>query len=361
MRMASTTVLFESWRGRYDDNPRAISEAMGSVRPDLSPRWVTSGSSLPEGLRGVRRNRANYFRLLATVDHFVNNDMTPRLYPSGRRFQTYLQTWHGTPLKRIGFDTESDAVPQQYFDRLQRDVARWTHLISPSPEITEILRSAFRFQGTVLESGYPRNDVLFGRCGEQLRNRTRQRLGIDAGEQVILYAPTWRDNVLTSGGAPAWVPDFDLSGLLPRLARDAVILQRLHPVIAASAPAFPSSRLRDVSAYPDIAALYAAADVLVTDYSSAMFDFAVTGKPIILFPFDKGRYERDCRGTYFDIDEIAPGPVVTRLDDLGDALQALDDFEASYTLRYSRFRDRFLPYEDGTAAQRAIEGSFGVA
>lgn len=358
--MASTTVLFESWRGRYDDNPRAISERLGSLRPDLTPTWVSSGSTLPEGIRTVRRNRADYFRHLATVEHFVNNDMTPRIYPPGRRFETYLQTWHGTPLKKIGFDTESHAVPQKYFDRLERDVARWTHLLSPSPEITDILRSAFRFEGTIIEGGYPRNDILFGQRGEQLRSGTRQRLGIGAEQRVILYAPTWRDNALTAG-APAWVPDFDLSALLPKLAGDSVILQRLHPVIATSAPASPSPRLRDVSTYPDIAALYAAADALVTDYSSAMFDFAVTGRPIILFPFDKGHYERDCRATYFDLDDISPGPVVTTIEALGDELQELDDIGATHKARYARFRHRFLPHEDGRAAQRAIEGSLSAA
>lgn len=359
--MAPTTVLFESWRGRYDDNPRAISETLSSLRPDLTPRWVTTGSEVPAGVSTVRRNRVAYFRDLATVRHFVNNDMTPRIYPPHRRFETYLQTWHGTPLKRIGFDTESHAVPQQYFDRLERDVARWTHLLSPSAEITAILRSAFRFDGTVLEVGYPRNDILVGQRGEQLRSQTRKRLGISAEQQVVLYAPTWRDNALTTDGSPAWVPDFDLASLLPRLAEDTVILQRLHPVISAAAPASPSPQLRDVSADPDIASLYAAADVLVTDYSSAMFDFAVTGRPIILFPFDKGRYERECRATYFDIDDIAPGPVVTRVAALGDELQGLEEFESAYQSRYARFVRRFLPHEDGRATARAIQGSLGAA
>ncbi|MCB0919397.1 MAG: CDP-glycerol glycerophosphotransferase family protein [Actinobacteria bacterium] len=360
---ATPRVFFEAWRGRYADNPRAIFEHLLNDESDSwTFQWATTpGAARPTGLdpraRTIPRNRAAYFNALMSASHLVTNDMMPRMPPRIKPLE-YVQTWHGTPLKRIGFETESKAVSKRYLQRLERDVRRWSYLLSPGPEITLVLRRAFGYEGDVIESGYPRNDVLLSATADLTRQRVRDSLNIGESTRVVLYAPTWRDNRVGPDGRPAWVPQFDLS-TVGRQLDDTVILQRLHPVVQAGAP--PSSGpIIDVSGWPDIADLYLAADVLVTDYSSAMFDFAVTDRPIVLYPFDLGSYERDCRQTYWPLQEIAPGPLVTTAADLSEVLSDAGLSRLPSSTSYRVFRERFLPNDDGRASERVIRTVFHV-
>jgi CDP-glycerol glycerophosphotransferase len=117
--------------------------------------------------------------------------------------------------------------------------------------------------------------------------------------------------------------------------------------------------VQNVSDYPDIRDLYLAADVLITDYSSAMFDFAVTSKPIVLFPYDLDEYRDAVRGFYFELDAEAPGPLCQTTHGVIDAIRDLDSVHAAHAERYVRFRERFCPFDDGTAAARVVDRVMG--
>ncbi|MEV6284937.1 CDP-glycerol glycerophosphotransferase family protein [Kribbella sp. NPDC051770] len=357
--MRRETVVFESWRGKYSDSPRAISERLGRLRPDLRRIWVVADSEveLPDDVERVVRNTPAYFLKIASANYFLSNDMMPR-YPLKTRRTTYVQLWHGTPLKRIGFDVDAKYDNADvYSRRLEKDVRRWDHLVSPNHFSTGKLRQAFRYPGSVLEIGYPRNDVLSGPYADDLRAKVRAELGLAPSARAVLYTPTWRDDALTGGAAPNPLAE-QAEQVLGGLPDDTVLLFRFHHLVAASSPVPRHPRVIDVSDHPDIQALYLAADVMITDYSSTMFDFAVTGRPMVFYTYDLAAYRDQLRGFYFDLEEEAPGPLVTTAEELTAALADEDGLVRQYQPAYDAFRRRYCHLDDGNATDRLIAEIF---
>jgi CDP-glycerol glycerophosphotransferase len=265
----------------------------------------------------------------------------------------YLQTWHGTPLKRIHWDVLW--APEGRLDRLSEDVAQWDVLLSPNSWSTPRLRGAFRYEGEVLETGYPRNDVLSAPDRDEARARVRAQLGIADGVRAVLYAPTWRDDVVFAGGDAPLELELDVRRFAQRLGDGHHLLLRLHYMLTGRLASYEHPSVQDVSFHPDISELYLAADVLVTDYSSVMFDFAITGRPMLFFTYDLDRYRDETRGFYFDMAADPPGPLLRTSDEVLDALEDLPARAAAHAGAYARFRERFCHLEDGRATQRVLE------
>jgi CDP-glycerol glycerophosphotransferase len=200
----------------------------------------------------------------------------------------------------------------------------------------------------MLEVGSPRNDVLLTDTGG-LRRRTRERLGLAEGDRVVLYAPTWREYVGVRDSKPLYLDAERLTVALP----DTVVLIRGHYNSTGQSAVFAEHpRIIDVTRYPDIADLFLAADVLVTDYSSVMFDFALTDKPIVLLVPDLDRYRDIERGFYFDIEAQPPGPMVGGTDAVVEALGGGDDAHAEAR---GVFRRTFCRHDDGAASARVVD------
>ena len=356
------TMMFESWRGRYADSPRAISEALTQQQPGVRLNWVSSHPDLlPEYCTPVKRHSLDYFRKLLTTDFLFTNDIVSQHLVKGPRV-TYIQCWHGTPLKKIGFDESHPGSKgfAAHMKRVVRDVRKWDYLVSPSPTCSELLRSAFRYEGPILESGYPRNDILHSVKAPQIRATARAQLGISPEQLVVLYAPTWRDDSRDETGNFRDTSAVDYRLMSDSLPPGTVLLNRLHSVVHSKARTWKDERLTvlDVSKYQDIAELYLVADVLVSDYSSAIYDFAVTGKPIILYAYDLLQYSESTRGLYFDYHQWAPGPISTTFEELIEELLCLDDYGKHYAKRYEAFTKRFCPLEDGHATDRLLAAVF---
>jgi CDP-glycerol glycerophosphotransferase len=262
----------------------------------------------------------------------------------------YLQTWHGTPWKRIHHDVLW--APPGRLARLDRDIARWDLLLSPNRASTPRLRRAFGYDGPVAETGYPRNDLLTSRESGLRRRRVRRELGLDAGTTAVLYAPTWRDHEWFEGG-PSIPMALDAQLLAASLGEDHAVLVRAHNMVTGRLAAGGGPRVHDVSFYPDISELYLAADVLVTDYSSAMFDFAITGKPMVFFAYDLEEYRSSTRGFYFNLEDTAPGPVVRTFEELVAAL--VDPTAGAVPQRYADFWETFCYLEDGRSSDRVLQ------
>ena len=243
---------------------------------------------------------------------------------------------------------------RRFFTQLRQDVGKWDALISPNPFSTEIFRRAFDYEGRILETGYPRNDLLLSPAAPELRKAARAALGVPDEARAVLYAPTWRDS---------WSFDLqlDIAALARRLGETHALLLRPHPHSTVEWEGQRGSSAIDVSAHRDIRELYLAADVLLTDYSSAMFDFAITHKPMLFFTYDLDEYRDVTRGFYLDFESEAPGPLLTTTDEVADALENLESVSAHYASSYAAFRDRFCALEDGAATQRVIEAFFGSA
>lgn len=335
-------VFFESFYGRNAScNPRAIDRELARVAPGVVRYWsvVDFSVPVPEGAIAVVEGTPQWWRARGVARLLVVNDWLRRRY-ARRAGQTVLQTWHGTPLKRLalhrpGFDPRRMVA-------VVRESRRWDVLLAQNPYSELVLRKAYAFlRRPVWVEGYPRNDVLVTGDGAA----TRTLLGIEPGERVFLYAPTWRDD------RDRMVDFLDLE----KLAADtgAVVLVRGHSRTIIPGSDAVGARVIDVTTYPDIADLLVVADALVTDYSSVMFDYTATGRPIVFFTPDLAHYREDLRGFYFDLEAHAPGPMVTTQEELTAAL-ADTTVPAAYTGRYARWRDRFNARDDGRAAERVV-------
>ncbi|MES9543451.1 CDP-glycerol glycerophosphotransferase family protein [Actinomadura sp. NPDC000600] len=369
--------VFSSYDGnQYSCSPRAVYEELVRRDTDLECVWISRDDQFAVGGKAetVLAGSREHFRVLARARYIVTNQAMPAWFLK-REGQTYLQTWHGTPLKRIAYDLRD--MPYQRIeplDWMEREVPRWDLLLSPSPYATQVMRRAFRYEGEVLEAGFPRNDILSTPEWERIGAHVRKRLGIPQGKKVVLYAPTWRDDRYHGGGRHGFSMELDLDTMRQALGDDHVLLLRTHHLItdrdlrltnriAADRLAGSDSGpfIIDVSRYPDIAELYMAADVLVTDYSSAMFDYAILGRPIVLYTYDLDWYRDHLRGFYFDLEAEAPGPVVRTTADVAEAVRAAPAGEQRYADAYDRFFVKYCPHDDGQAASRVVDRIFGKA
>jgi CDP-glycerol glycerophosphotransferase len=257
-----------------------------------------------------------------------------------RRGQTVLQTWHGTPLKRIALDRPGTRLRAGLASR--RESSHWDIMLAQNPFSAEVFRSAYAFRKAIWQEGYPRDDVLRTGDGAAIR----KRLGIPAKTRVILYAPTWRDD------RPGKVDHLDVGSFSRDLGPGFLTLIRGHSRTLRPGSDVVAAGVLDVTSYPDISELFLVADVLITDYSSVMFDFSVTGKPIYFFTPDLVHYRDELRGFYFDLLAEAPGPVLTDPGELARRIRTPDPDE--FAERYAAWRARFNPLDDGSAGERVV-------
>ena len=268
----------ESWHGRTaSDNPLAIYRELVRRGVGSPYSWGVQDLSVevPESARAVVVHSREWWLAMAGCHHMVIN-FWPRAEVDKLDGQILVQAWHGTPLKLLGLDRPSKAGRPGSIDVIERGIRRWDHLISQNPFSSEVFRRAYLWDGPILEVGYPRDDVLATDRGE-LRSAVRRRLGVPDGVTTVIYAPTWRENDRSQVGV------LDLAGVARELGSDFQVLVRGHSITLRSGASFESEALIDVTTYPDVADLLLASDMLVTDYSSIMFDFTVTGRPILFY------------------------------------------------------------------------------
>src|SRR5699024_1481186 len=191
-----------------------------------------------------------------------------------------------------------------------KEARKWDYLISPNAYSTRIFKRAFQFQGSIIESGYPRNDILFrdNHVGTIEKLKVAAHLPLD--KKVILYAPTWRDNQFHQVGKYKFNLEMDLNVMKEELGDEYIILLRLHYLVADHIDLSPYGNfVYDFSHYEDINDMYLMSDVLITDYSSVFFDYAILKRPMLFYVYDIEEYRDKLRGFYFDFEEKAPGPL----------------------------------------------------
>ncbi len=345
-------VVYDSFGGRYSDNPRALFQYRTRTHPGDSHLWLCDprhADGFPAGVTTVPHGGPEAVAALEGADLVVANTHI-ELDWTKKTGSVYLQTWHGSPLKRIHYDVLW--APEGRLDYLDQDVSRWDYLISPNEISTPRLRDAFGFTGPVLETGYPRNDILSSPEAPALRTRVRKSLGIEEGITAVLYTPTWRDDEYFADGRPDVRLALDLDAFVRELGPGYVLLPRRHSMVTDRSSPLDRAGVMDVSRYPDVHELYLAADVMITDYSSTMFDFAVTGKPMVFFAYDLAAYRDSIRGFYFDFEPLAPGPVLATSDEVLATLVDLDAMSVAYRDRYRAFQQLFSHLEDGHASDR---------
>ncbi|AWZ03801.1 MULTISPECIES: bifunctional glycosyltransferase family 2 protein/CDP-glycerol:glycerophosphate glycerophosphotransferase [unclassified Streptomyces] len=361
------TVVFESHMGKqYSDSPKAIYEEMVRQGVPFEAIWSYAGgkpTGFPKGATLVRRWSWPYLRALAQAEYWVDNQGFP-LALTKRPGTTYIQTWHGSALKRMGFhEPRTKAQDRAGQRRFQAAVDRFDHFLIRSEHDARTLAKGFRLRDEVLlRTGYPRNDALVAahrseaHSGERVRGPLAGEFGIDPEKKVLLYAPTFRANA--DGAVEGFEFPFDVEEFADRLGDRFTLLVRTHYLNSVTLPPSVAGRVIDVSKHHDITPLLALADGLITDYSSVMFDYAVLDRPMLFFAYDYEKYANDIRGTYFDLKEKAPGPVVATADELLQALAAFDEADAKYAEARQRFLTEFGEYDRGDAAARIVEKFF---
>lgn len=326
--------------------------------PDHAMYWGVRDRSVavPEGAQAVLLHSREWYEMLHTARILVNNAHFPYYFRKSPG-QFYLQTWHGTPLKRIGKDVPSANLSLSYRALMRREADYWDVLLAQNEYARRVLPASFGFGGKTLVEGYPHNDILVG--GEDIGRRVRATLGIPEGKTVVLYAPTWRDDVKNSTTGHTLVTYLDFGRAREVLGDDVVFLLRGHINTQRGRASADADGVIDVTGYPDIADLYLAADVLVTDYSSVMFDFCVTGKPMVFLAPDLERYRDATRGFYLDYTTVVPGPIVRSTDEFAEVMRDLPGTVEAYGPKYDDFVQTYAPKDDGEAAKRVIETLFG--
>lgn len=350
-------VLFMCFGGkRATDSTRRILEEFQRRGSNLDMYWAIADYSVqvPEGATPVLIGSLTWHQLLSEARILVNNNNFP-FYFRKRDGQTYIQTWHGTPLKKLGNDVASTNFSLSYWNLMWREATYWDALLAQNDYAAEVLAKCFGFDGHVVAEGYPRNDSLRSDDVDTRRAEIRQLLDIPEGKTAILYAPTWRDDAKNASKQYELVTYLDFEKAQKLLGEDYVLLLRGHHNIASQRQTAANKFVIDVTEYPEVNDLYIAADILVNDYSSVMFDFCVTGKPILFLTPDIAQYRDSTRGFYFDLEELAPGPLLSTTEQVVRSVKSISTIEQAYAPKYAAFVEKFAPHCDGDATSRVFD------
>lgn len=359
------TVLFIAFHGRgYTDNPRSIYEYMIQQErfQDYHFVWAIKhhrqkNLDIP-GAKIIEYFSLSYFYYLARSQYWIVNCKLP-MYVLKKKKQIYLQTWHGTPLKKLAFDIEvpegttfyrSGMNEAMMHETYRVDVEKYNYMISPSSFTTEVFQSAFRInRERLIETGYPRNDFLTDYNEDDVA-AIKQQYHIPLDKKVLLYAPTWRDNSYVTKGY-TFKLEVHFEKWQKMLKDDYVVIFKPHYLIVND---FDIDQFQGfvyfVPPEEDIRNLYIISDALITDYSSVFFDFAILKRPMYFYMYDLDMYRDQLRGFYLDIYKDLPGKIIEDEDELLKEIQRPYDYQ-----QLERFNQRFNDHEDGHASQRVVD------
>lgn len=364
MPVKENWVICESFFGKsYSDSPKYIYEYLCKNYPGKYKFiWVVNKrTKIPFHPIKVKRFSIRYVYYLARCKYDVFNVRQPE-WMRKREENIFLETWHGTPLKKLVFDQEEvmGASPL-YKAQFYKQSRIWDYLVSANHFSSDAFKSAFLYDNEILEYGYPRNDILHSENKEELTKHLRKKLRIPEGKKTILYAPTWRDDEYYGRGEYKFALKLDLRLLKEKLGNEYVVLLRTHYFIA---DALDVTGLEDfafnVSKYDDISELYLVSDILITDYSSVFFDYANLKRPILFYTYDLEKYRDMLRGFYMDIEKDVPGPLLYNNEEVVEAIKDIDEISQDYAERYEAFYERFCSLEDGHASENVAKRVFGV-
>lgn len=345
-------VLFIGYYGsQYGCNPKYISRSLTKKHNGkLDITWAFTEPDRHEvaGVRKVRYGSLSYLLALATAKVICTNyRMTTDFIK--RYNQIYIQTWHSSlRLKKIEADTEA-SLPAHYIRMAKHDSAQTDFVIAGCNFSHNTFRNSFWYSGEILDFGTPRNDLLLA-ADTEYSNELKKNLGVSSDTKIVLYAPTFRKEKSTE----CYKLNFKrlTKALYEKYGGDWIVVLRLHPHLLNCELFKGLDNVVDATKYDDIQELLCMADVLVSDYSSLIFDFALTGRPVFLFATDLDSYIQNDRSLYFDLTEL-PFPVACDNEALAHAIQTMDDH--SYAENITEFNKQVGSYEDGKASDRIAD------
>ncbi len=355
-------VLFQSWDGGVAAGDQlALHHALGHLKPGLTRYWAVSDESvvLPDGAVPLILGSRAQLDVLARARFVCSNvDLGPRLRK--RPYQRFLQTFDGHPFSATGrrFWEGRRGHPEAWIRaECARLNAQWDVLLAPNRLAAELYRSEYDFTGEILTVGSPRCDPLAADA-QTRRTIVRRALGIGDQHTVTLYAPTARDLLTTRGSTKRRFDELDLAEIASHLGpRHHLWVRGHHDNKRVPDRINGIDGIRDLTDYPDVNDLMAAADVLLTDYSAIRFDWAVTGKPMVFFVADEESYFT-LRPPLFEFTDSAPGPLARTTDEVAHLLARPADLVRRHGAAIAEFNRRFNQLQDGSAAARVVDAFF---
>src|SRR5690625_2144755 len=234
------TIVFESFLGKqYSDNPKALYLYIKENYPNYRLYWsVDRGSThkfKDKGLNILPRFGIKWIFTLARAEYWITNSRLPLWIPKPKG-TTYVQTWHGTPLKKLAADMDEVHMPGTNTERYKRnflkEANKWDYLVSANEYSTTIFKRAFQFKETIIESGYPRNDILINFNNNDIISELKRKAKLSLDINVILYALTWRDNLFYTRGRYKFNLELDLQKMQENFGKDYILILRLHYLVS---------------------------------------------------------------------------------------------------------------------------------
>lgn len=367
LQVVENTIFYESRDGKsLTDSPYAIFKYIVN-NPDYREfKHIWSVSSF-EDLNGVinqykgldnvsfvQRNSKEYLKCLATSKYLINNStFQPFFIPKDE--QVYINTWHGTPLKSMGFDIPGNPANSK---NVLRNFLSADFLLSPNEHTTNMFLDSYKlkgiYRGEIIQEGYPRIDLTLRTHTDQY-NSYLAGLGlkIDKNKKTILYAPTWKGNHVSRAKNDMYQIIADMNYLKSQVENEYNLLIKVHPFLYEQARKF--SEIKDILVpdFVDTNELLSVIDVLITDYSSIFFDYLVTDKPILFYVWDYEDYDEE-RGRYLS-DEELPGPTLFTIKEVASAVQNITQVQEDYQKVYQQVKERFTNHDDGNVTKRIVE------
>lgn len=367
-------IVFESFMGRaYSDSQKALYKQMLKDKyfKEYTFIWAFKNPENYEFLntkntKVIKYNSKEFYKYMSIAKYWITNSRLPE-YLIKKKKQKYIQCWHGTPLKRLGFDIHVEGgnalnTLSEIKEKYEDDAKRYDYMLSPSAFCTEKFTSAFNLkklkkEDVIVELGYPRNDYLFNHTKQDV-NKLKTSLGIPKDKKVILYAPTWRDNQHTAGVGYTYNLNLDFDRLREKLEKDYVIIFRTHYFVSNS---FDFEKYKgfifNMSNHDDVNECYILSDIIITDYSSVFFDYANLKRPMLFYMYDLDEYQGKLRDFYFDLFEL-PGPIVKTQDELEKEILNIDSYLEKYKEKYEAFNNKFNYLDSGKCSNKVIQKIF---
>ena len=344
------TMIFCSFGGRkFDDSPKAIYEEV--CRRNEFEGWrliwafvEPDNHTIPRGDK-IKVDTITFFKSLLQSKVWVSNSGMDRGIGLKRKSTIRVETWHGTPLKKIGGEEHHNSLgksPDSYKGKKDADTIR----CAQSEFDREIFARIFHAdKSAIMLSDLPRNDSLLSYSNEKIAE-IKSVLGIKKDKNVLLYMPTYREYMVDKRGNTFISPPISIDKWESQLGKDFVLLVRAHYAVVSELNIQNSDFIKDVSAYPFINDLYIISDILISDYSSAYFDYAILDRPMLCFAYDLDEYEQK-RGLYMKLEESLPCDIDYDENSLLTHIKTLDYAKA--VERTKSFHNVYAPYAGGAS------------
>lgn len=371
MPVRKRTIIFESFNGKKpSDNPYYIWLEL-EKNPEIKKNWKVYWGIKKENYNELKRMYPSItfiprfsFRWLVcmtTANYWVFNSRMPHWLKKNHK-TIYIQTWHGTPLKRLGTDIQSVKMPStsthSYHINFVKETKRWDYLIAPNVYSREIFKESFKYENQFLSMGYPRNDKLVqSKDNEKLIQYLKKKITGKEKGKIFLYAPTWRDDYFISKGIYKFFMPFNLDKLFSKLDEDDILIIRPHYLVKDTINVWGYEDRVLICADEEINDLFLICDLLITDYSSVMFDYSILLKPILFYAYDFNYYNENLRGFYFDIEKEAPGKFVKTEEEFYTEIWMFNTnkYNTSFLNSLVAFNKKFNHWEDGNSSQLIAE------